>query len=1029
LGLNQTPDVMGRWDQQLFYLRNAIAGSWLRWIALALGALLVAAAAWAATAASNFVLEKFGGTVSSMGDRRLEHPVQRAGELSGALFAELVANHWLEFNRSTARLDLLADCDALALGFPAYDLRPGRGPKEDIDAARTVTRKVCRSDPGTTIREEVGLWNQRTSVVAVRDDRDGNRPCDNGLTQDVFTPEGCHSAVWQAGFALTAVDTATAATLTGGLPAEVGVFLTANVHAGFGGWNRFDGSTARDGAMVLRSTVTSEGSSGRRTVTVDVIGDVVSADWQETAQVARDPLATRAPPASIELLCDKPTISRQSCKRILASARGRHVARGSRITFQFEGARAVELRVVVKPAPAIERRIVTLERARFRTPDPGEAVGDDPDRTIRLTDQVVARCNQVDPAVIAYDIDDETELRIPASLGNAETGEVNVCMLDWVTRKPAPVNVRTASSGASAKATPTAAAPAAAAAEPGLLTVRLGGVEPLALTKAVSVPDPAAPGKTRTVIAPTDETKALALLPLVGADEGDAGSLIGQLRPRVPPGGNRDLELTIDARLQRISFDHLKGLMTRRPAFAEINAMMPPQYNAERRGAIVLIDAGAKSPGGYDDDAGRILAAATWPQVEPGLSESDLRAMEKMRPSRSPLAARGWAQNDRFNAPGSSIKPIVALAAIDRAARGDDTIADMLGAEPGRPGLDAAGIQRTLGNQYNFSFTTDELVVPFYAGSRRERPHSITTYAGGEGTLCTDVPGKCKGNGRVRLHDMLIHSDNIWFARLALALDDNVVSTVGPNGKRVEIKPPARTDASPAGEPLAIARIVSRLWPDQAGNILPSDTVRRFSRLQASPIQLDETRADGPRLLSVALNGIGQSAQATPLAMASIMASIATGRIVLPRLTPQDDARRTARGQPLLDPGTVDGRRLDAGRAEQMIDSLRRALAGVVRSGTAAAAFKNSDLVERLHAKTGTAQSDDKDGPDTVWFVGWLDGLAMPGLEGRRIGFACMLTHANPDDAAGGKSCAPLMRMLFERIEPPRSAPAAKAAR
>ena len=52
-----------------------------------------------------------------------------------------------------------------------------------------------------------------------------------------------------------------------------------------------------------------------------------------------------------------------------------------------------------------------------------------------------------------------------------------------------------------------------------------------------------------------------------------------------------------------------------------------------------------------------------------------------------------------------------------------------------------------------------------------------------------------------------------------------------------------------------------------------------------------------------------------------------------------------------------------------------------------------------------------------VWFIGWLDGLALPGLEGRRIAFACMLTHADPEDAAGGKTCAPFMRMLFERID------------
>ena len=633
----------------------------------------------------------------------------------------------------------------------------------------------------------------------------------------------------------------------------------------------------------------------------------------------------------------------------------------------------------------------------------------------------------IDPAVIAYDVEDESELRIPASLGEAPR-EVRVCMLDWITRKPVPASLRRQPPGGPVIPVATATVAAATAAEPGTLTVRLGGAEPLALTKAVTAADPAMPGKTRTAVVPTDEAKALALLPLIGTDDKDAGSLIGQLRPRVPSGGNRDLELTIDARLQRIAFDHLRGLMTRQPAFRDINTMMETKYDGERRGAIVLLDGGRVGSGGYDEDAGRILAAASWPQVAPGISESDLRAVEKLYPSRSPLAARAWAQNDRFNAPGSSIKPVIALAAIDRAARGDNTIADMLGAEPpDRIGLNAAGIQRTLGNQYGFSFTTDKLVVPVGAGRPREGTHSITT---GSGPLCADVPGDCRGNGRVRMHDMLIRSDNIWFARMALALDEDAVSTVGANGRRSEIGPRARTDAPPSGgPPLAVARMVSRLWPDQAANILPSDNVRRFSRLQATPIQLDARDESRPRLLSVALNGIGQSAQATPLAMASIMSSIATGRIVLPRLTPQDDPRRTARGLPLLNPEDVDGKRLDQGRAEAMVDRLRRALSDVVRSGTAAPGFRGSSLLDRVYGKTGTAQSDEMGGPDTVWFVGWLEGLAMPGLEARRIGFACMLTHANPEDSAGGRTCAPLMRKLFERIEPPRPAAAAKGAR
>jgi cell division protein FtsI/penicillin-binding protein 2 len=1011
---------MDRWQERLFFLSNAIAGSWLRWVASILSILLVTGAVYVLWFGSRMVVKNFGAAVAAIHDPATDHPMQRAGELSGGLFKQLVANRWLAFDRGSARLDLRADCNALDLGFPAYDQRPaaprGDSDKDEGAASLAAARRLCRSDPGTTIREEVDLWNQKTAVVAARDDRQVQPYC-----KDNPNAERCRADAWHADFALAPTGMAAAAALAGEPPFEVIAFMGLIQHEGFGPWFRFDGSMALEGGLVLRTTVPANAARDGK-ITVDVIGDLVTAEWRYAAQAARDPAAAATPANDVDMMCAKPE-TRRSCKELLATPRLRHMARGYRVTFEFNGARAVELRLVVKPAPAVERRIAFLEQARFRVPEPGESIDDDSDRTISLTDQIVARCNRIDPAVIGYGLDEDVELRIPAAAGNPQPRQADICMLDWIVRKPVPVNIRQPERLATpgTPGTPGATGAPVPVVEPGTLTVRLGVPEPVVLTNTASVADATIPGKTRTRVEASDAARSLALLPLVGVDDTDETSLIGQFRPRVPAGGNRELELTIDARLQRFAYEQLSGLMSRQqPVFNAINAFLPAEYRDARRGAIALIDGGALGANGYDEDAGRVLAAASWPQLGANVAPADWRSVMQRYPSRSPLAARAWAQNDRFNAPGSSLKPIVALAAIDRAARGDDTIANMLGAEPGRPGLDAAGIQNTFGNRYGYQFRTTALAVPVYPGSRRESTHSISTASG---QLCSDAQGGCRADSRIRMHDMLVHSNNIYFARLALALDENAVSTAGADGKRVE----TTSADSESRSPLAIARMVTRLWPDQARAIFPGEQTTRFSRVQATPIQLDETRREGPRLLSVALNGIGQSAQATPLAMASMMASIATGRIVLPRLTPQDDARRDARGQPLLDPGGIDGRPLDQARANQMIDNLRRALGDVVRVGTASGAFSNSNLVGRLRGKTGTAQSDDVGGPDTVWFIGWLDGLALPGLEGRRIAFACMLTHADPEDSAGGKTCAPFMRMLFERIErsaaPPAAAP------
>jgi cell division protein FtsI/penicillin-binding protein 2 len=84
--------------------------------------------------------------------------------------------------------------------------------------------------------------------------------------------------------------------------------------------------------------------------------------------------------------------------------------------------------------------------------------------------------------------------------------------------------------------------------------------------------------------------------------------------------------------------------------------------------------------------------------------------------------------------------------------------------------------------------------------------------------------------------------------------------------------------------------------------------------------------------------------------------------------------------------------------------------------GTAYQAFQSApELARKIYAKTGTAQIGGLPGSlDSVWFVGWVDGLGTGARADRRIAFACIVTHASRD---GGKVCAPLMRVILTRLE------------
>jgi cell division protein FtsI/penicillin-binding protein 2 len=999
----------------VFHLRNRLDGSLPRLATGCVAAAAIAGALWLGFRTSQAVVDDFSDGVQTIANHRADHPVRRAGELAQELFEKAVTQGWIDFDALHSTLELRVDCDALQQEFPDFDRR--RIDPEAVTATtggdQLTARQICRSDPGAVIRDEITAWNRNVTLAAVRDDRNLDAPCKDGTPPQGYVPENCYDSLWQGSFAPSSSDEAIADAPVAGIvpgppPDQVRSVMRTDA-IGFTPWRRFDVSGAPTGKLVLHSKVKANRARGERHVAVDVIGDLDPADPPAL-------LGAGSPqqPKSVEWFCDRAQTS-VGCQRAMQRHGGRRMARGVRLIFAFDAARSVDLRISVRPIVAVPRRVAALERAKFVAPD--YKLEFDDEHIVRLTDRIQVRCRNVDPNVIAEPGDgDLTET--PAE-GVAAAPEFDLCGLYWVAA-PTLAPGRTAPNGPALVAstmTPFA--------EPGSLTVRLSGPEPLVLTQEISVADPTGLRPKISRIAANEAARQLGLVPVVGIDDTDAESLLGQLRGGVPSNTSRDVTLTIDARLQRASFDLLKDLMGRAPALAEISELLPPQYAKDRRGAIVLMDAGATGAGGtgFDAEAGRILAAASWPQLDPRMSEEDIRTFATVRPWLSPLAARGWSGNDKYNAPGSSLKPIVALAAIDRAARGDNDIADFLGAEPGRPGLAPAAL-RSFGGPaaapLQFSYTSEALQVPV---GNTGRAFKITT---DWKNICADMSAAkhCQPNATapVNLRHMLAQSDNIWFARLALALDSDAVMTTDSRGRKVEITDPEAA----ASRPLAIARMVSRLWPPQARDIVLGDRVGQYSRVHATAIQLDETNPERARRQSVALNGIGQAAQATPLALASVFASIATGRLVFPRLTDVNDGRQN-RGAPLFDAAAHDGASLDEMRAQNMLSNLRTALSDVVHVGTAAREF--GPLSDRVWGKTGTAQVGfNADDPDTVWFVGWLEGLKVAGFEQRRIAFACMVTQANKHGAAGGRVCAPLMRILFQRLEAQHQLPAAAAA-
>ena len=148
---------------------------------------------------------------------------------------------------------------------------------------------------------------------------------------------------------------------------------------------------------------------------------------------------------------------------------------------------------------------------------------------------------------------------------------------------------------------------------------------------------------------------------------------------------------------------------------------------------------------------------------------------------------------------------------------------------------------------------------------------------------------------------------------------------------------------------------------------------------------------------TLAQNAIGQGDQITPLHLANVAATIASGQ----RMRPHLDAAWN--GVPVEPDHPALGLDLSA---------LRAGMKAVPEVGTARGAFAALPERCRLYGKTGTATIGSPSGGNedynSAWFTGWIDDDG-----GKpKWAFACMVTHS---PGTGGATCAPVVAAFIER--------------
>jgi cell division protein FtsI/penicillin-binding protein 2 len=390
------------------------------------------------------------------------------------------------------------------------------------------------------------------------------------------------------------------------------------------------------------------------------------------------------------------------------------------------------------------------------------------------------------------------------------------------------------------------------------------------------------------------------------------------------------------------------------------------------------------------DTDGAILAAVGFPDVPPvgKITAWDLAAFARVYPDSNPLQVRAWEGIDRHLAAGSTFKTVTALAGIAASLESPNINAMLYGL-----------------SSKNFTALTGVRLKDFQinplrgSGSNSSRTirnfqSEPTSYLLNKEFRAKACPDQGTDKYDLSLTSALRDSMNTWFVALSMLLDGEPKTGDKPKNTDLQFVKTMQELGLGTKQPLFLNS--------------PSNLYETMPKAAAEQIDL-LSNAPGNLRWIMAQASIGQGTLVTPLRMATIAASIAIGKQVIPHL---DLVWKTANEMQPIKVATSNTNIFNSD-----LTLLRTGMRAVIQNGTAHTAFLKTPPSIRCHtyAKTGTAQIGRRDNTGqleefgSAWIIGWHQpsGIQLP------LAFACLITHVKN---TGGEICAPIIAEILQTI-------------
>lgn len=944
------------------------------------------------------------------------------------------------------------NCEGQILADAA--IKGGNLSAEELRSYKTALRLLCNSPQGEEIRNEIETWNATYDLLAVRDNRFQDESCQSqreGLSAEVFVPRDCKPNAWKVERVLA--DNRVAASWIPGAeppPADFSVVSDDDQKFGYAGdWAMLKSADPESGDRP-RYRMNSEtiDLSSTKEVVIDVVGRLRSVRVYEAglredeiAKVAThivNPAKPETPITGIPLgpaqvgvfiFCGEESEfeanPREAAAKLARQQRAKQPRKPGAPKNAKDDLDDSDKDDECDAEPPAASRIPIAYQVTVAPPTGRNARN----QTRKLIVELDAESIQILPAGLRRDYStpeakaskvQEIPLRLTRHIKatcpiDFRASDANGCKLSWErvpgARKSDPPKFDIA----------TASRPAA-----NLVDAKSGIIKSDAFDEGFG--------------------------PIVGLGPQDWGSLVFALAHRPAPPDKSDPEpmrLTIDRDLQVIARDAVEDAV-----HAKCNPQPSMKKQRGRRakpaGCILLRGDQTATLVVLDADRrpGEIKAVTSWPRLPKHLHIWDLQALES---EGAGMAAGAWRLVAPDLRPGSTFKVVTAMTAIDLAIGpsaqlpgSQDKLVQLLSGKMARPdqksflrltnaqwGAGAKpGTRKCSTNPSGSAETVNAIAVP-----NEQNPRWCAHNFSGSNGPAQYFPGKScppgQGKGdQFGMCEALMVSSNLFFGGVAEQI--------------------TRRASTKGNVPLALETMTRRLsYDDQPcldtkGEEIKQngetkwcgfDLLRRMkdvraTKLIADPPQFDledydEANEDGQKLLQ---SGWGDGTDATPLIMASIYASLGTGKLVRPTIR---EIPRRADGCPTSPEQDECGELLpDWNRAKGLFENLRLGLHAVTGPNGSTKAFSGADGLRltpdgkpRLFGKTGTATyravneaTGKPQNFNSLWFAGWIDGVEGSRI-GERIAFACVVTRGRGQSGeTGGGVCAPLVRQFLDSL-------------